>query len=390
MLDTELQTRLAQLLTAKGVPAPTANTQATRITALIRDQLHPIATAATAIARGGTNTVRLRGIGTLQGLGDTASGVAGAAGGAKAGAAAGSVIPVVGTVVGAVVGAVAGYLIAHKNYLNVNSANSTEDQDALDIWPQYRRIAGSVAGRDLTLPLLERAWRGAVYTGSDFTLNNGRKCFHNGCLKYPGNPDWIHAAIYGAGGSNAQYTFPYAVANAGTLDPGAVAAFFIQHETQSPPWGRPSTPAGQQLLVDIADALVAAKGAPYTYGATQQSAALPQAIAPAAPTVPMAPGTATLPVMPGQAAYPMVATTPNTSSDQLLAALLAQQGINATSPQGQQLIRDVSAQGVQTAGFAGTGLPTWLVGGAAAVAVLMFALARPAGPVEMPKPKAAA
>lgn len=376
MLDTQLQARLEQLLVAKGTPAPAARVNARRITALIRDHLHPIAKTATAIAQRKAGPAKSV---TLRGLGDTQSGVVGAAGGAKAGAAAGSVIPIVGTVVGAAIGAVAGFLISHKSYLNVNGANSTEDQDALDIWPQYRRIAGTVAGRDIGLPLLERAWRGAIYTGSDFTLNNGRKCFHNGCLKYPGNPDWVHAAIYGAGGKNAQYTFPYAVQNAGTLDPAQVAAFFIAHETQSPPWGRPSTSAGQQLLIDIADALVASRGAPYTYGVPQQSTSLPQPVAAAAPTV--APGAVS---MPGVAPQTLVATTPSASSDQLLAALLAQQGINASSPQGQQLIRDVSSTGVQTAGFAGTGLSPWLVGGAAVLA-LGFALAVPVGAARKPR-----
>lgn len=383
MKDIELQAQLEQLLAAKGAPAREASRAAARITALIRDHLHPIASTATAIARGRTGAAKAV---QLHGLGASASAVGGAAGGAKAGATVGTAImPVVGTAIGAVVGLIAGYMIGNKNYMNVNSANSTEDQDALDIWPQYRRIAGQVAGRDLGLPLLERAWRGAIYTGSDFTLNNQRKCFHNGCLKYPGNPDWVHAAIYGAGGGNAQYTFPYAVANAGSADPRVVAQFFIAHETQSPPWGRPATPAGQQLLIDIADALLAQKGAPYSYGTPQQSAALPQAIAPAAPTV--APGAVSMPSL--TQPQTLIATTPGTSSDQLLASLLAQQGISASSPDAQRLMGQVAATGVQptpggppmTAGFGGAGLPTWVLGSAAALALLSFALARPAGPV---------
>ena len=379
MLDTQLQSRLEQLLAAKGTPATAARASAARITRLIA-QLHPIAHHATLVAQAGTRKAGPR----LQRLGDTAQGVVGAAGGAKAGATVGSVVPVVGTVIGAVAGAVVGFLISHKNYLNVNGANSVEDQDALDIWPQYTKIAGTVAGRDLGLPLLERVWRGAVYTGSDFTLNNARKCFHSGCLKYPGNPDWIHAAIYGAGGKNAQYTFPYAVQNAGSMDPRAVAQFFIAHETQSPPWGVPATAAGNQLLVDIADAMLASKGAPYTYGTPQQSAALAQPVAAPAPTVP--PGVVSMPspVDPGV----MVATTPSTSSDQLLQQLLAQQGVNASSPGAQQLVRDVSAGGVQRSGFAGTGLPTWVVMGGAVLA-LGLALGFPA-PGDKSHPRKAA
>lgn len=373
MLDTELNTRLVRLLAGKVADPARA---AALITAKIR-HLHPIAHAATAIAQGRVRTpaglapaVGLHGLGAV-----STEGVGSAAAGAKAGATVGSVIPIVGTVVGAVVGAIAGYLIGSKKYINVNSDNAEEDQDVLDIWPQYRKIAGQVAGRDIGMPLLERIWRGATYSGSDFPLNNGKKCFHAGCLKYPGNPDWIHGHMFGGSGAKG---FPAQLNQAGGMSPAQFVdqVFIPAQHTDRPPWAVPSTPAGRQVLIDIADALMAPKGVPYTYGTPQQSAALPQALAPPAPTLAPAPGTVS---MPGYAPpQTMIATTPGTSSDQLLAAFLAQQGIAASSPQGQQLIRDVSATGVQPtlAGMV-AGVPQWMLLAGAALAVGM-ALAHPA------------
>src|SRR5256885_1705344 len=198
VLDTELNTRLVKLLTGK-VADPAA--AAARITVAIR-RLHPLAHTATAIAQGRVRAPPGRAPAvSLHGLGDGASGAgSGAATGAKVGTVA-IPIPVSGTVVGLVVGAVVGYLLGNKKYINVNSDNAEEGQDVLDIWPQYRKIAGQVAGRDIGLPLLERIWKGATYSGSDFTLNNGKVCFHAGCLKYPGNPAWIHGHMYGGSGA---------------------------------------------------------------------------------------------------------------------------------------------------------------------------------------------
>lgn len=397
MKDIELQARLEQLLAGK-LPREIAARRARELTAVIRDRLAPLAHAATAIAKGQRPPGRLRGLGcpgvNLAGLGLTAEGgkgaVATAATGASigsavtAGAAAGSVVPVVGTVIGAAVGLIAGYLLSNKHYINVNSDNAEEDQDVLDIWPQYRKIAGQVAGRDIGLPLLLRIFKGAVYSQSDFTANNHRVCFHNGCLKYPGDPDWILQATTGANskGQRTDNTVPVEVDKAIAAGVTNAAGVIDQFFTPSNQWARPSTPAGRQVLIDIADAWLAQKGFPYTYGTPQISSALPQAIAPAAPNVGVTPGTIAGP--PGVPPQTFVATTPNTSTEDLLRAFLAQQGVNANSPQAQILLRDVGSGGVQMtpqgpafAGFGGGGLPGWVLGGAALLA-LGFALMVPA------------
>jgi hypothetical protein len=219
----------------------------------------------------------------------------GAAQGASMGAKVGSVVPVVGTAVGAVVGAIAGFLLAKKNYINVGSDNKEEDEDVISIWPQYTSIAGGIAGRDIGLELLERIFRGAVYSRSDFTKNNAKKCFHKGCLKYPGDPDWIHQTMVGS--SRDKNTFqdviPAAVA-AGVTDPRQVVdQYYIPaNASRGNGWAVPATAAGRQVLVDIADVYMAKRGAAYFYGqgATAQAAPAPayqpvQAVAAPQPTV---------------------------------------------------------------------------------------------------------
>jgi hypothetical protein len=107
-----------------------------------------------------------------------------------AGAAAGPI----GLVVGAIVGIVLSKIFA-KQYLDVTSANNIADA-SLGVFKQYQAIAGQVAGRDIGLASMNAIWKGAMYSGL-FPLNNQQLCFHNGCLKYRGQPEWIEATING-------------------------------------------------------------------------------------------------------------------------------------------------------------------------------------------------
>jgi len=402
--DIELQQRLERLL-AKKLPPAAAASKARELTARLRDEIVPLATQATAIARN-PGRARLSGLGCacvmradgrLGELGAEPAAGQSAIGTAVTGAKIGTAvipIPVVGTAIGAVGGALAGFLLANKHYINVNGDNAEEDQDVLDIWPQYRRIAGQVAGRDIGLPLLERIWRGAVYSQSDFPLNNQRICFHAGCLKYPGNPDWIHWHIYTY---NAPHAFPPLVQKSPAMDPRAFidTVFLPGQRGHAPEWARPNTPAGKQVLIDIADAYMAQKGAPYYYGQPQVSAALPQAIAPPAPT--QAPAAANIVAQPLPAPLPntpmvlpaepirLVGTNPSTSSCQLAYSLAAQGGVSLNSAEAQNLLQNVCDTGIQrtpggppflTAGLAR--VPGSVVAIAGGLLVLSLALARPA------------
>jgi hypothetical protein len=107
-----------------------------------------------------------------------------------AGAAAGPI----GLVVGAIVGIVLSKIF-NKQYLDVTSANTIADA-SLGVFQQYQQIAGQVAGRQIGLASMDAIWKGAMYAGL-FPLNNQQLCFHNGCLKYKGQPEWIEATING-------------------------------------------------------------------------------------------------------------------------------------------------------------------------------------------------
>lgn len=116
-----------------------------------------------------------------------------------------AILPGIGTAIGAVLGLVAGSLL-NKQYLNVAQANSGEDS-SVAAFNQYRAIAGQVAGRQFGVDAMNAVWNGAIYSGL-FPLNNQRKCFHEGCLKYPGNPDWVWGTFHD--GANNRFTFAYA------------------------------------------------------------------------------------------------------------------------------------------------------------------------------------
>jgi hypothetical protein len=141
---------------------------------------------------------------------------------------------------------------------------------------------------------MEAIWRGANHSGL-FPLNNAKKCYHNGCSKYPGDEGWIYGAIHGGAGTGA-YSFPYAfsqmqremTATTGPAAPptvrqiqpvmnwrggrvalqglGALAdgtpeavalidRYFIpNNRSDSPAWAIPSSALEHQILYDVADA----------------------------------------------------------------------------------------------------------------------------------------
>lgn len=238
--------------------------------------------------------------------------------------AAGSVAGPIGMAVGAILGLVVGGLFT-KHYLNVAQANAGEDQ-AVQAFNQYRTIAGQIPGRQIGMDGMHAVWLGAVYSGL-FPLNNQRKCFHDGCLKYPGNPDWIYGVLYN--GANNPYTFAWAMqqlqsnrgaASASAMQPmlmrstfprtalkslaglGQVGAagvpeavtmvdsFFIPSNTHdSPAWAVPQTALEHQIIYDAADAYLAANAGfsttPYVGASSSYSLAPAQLLSAASSTV---------------------------------------------------------------------------------------------------------
>jgi hypothetical protein len=249
-------------------------------------------------------------------------------------AGAGAVAGPIGVVVGVVIGLLASKAFA-KNYLNVANINVAED-DEVTAFNQYRTVAGRFAGRQVGVPAMRAVWLGAQHEGMfPLAANAPRQCFHNGCLKYGGRPDWVDSVLNHYGGPNdpAPNTFadvyplwraasaPPAtampavmvgrampaigsartssrmLAGLGAVNPNLPAAvdfidnYFIpaNRAHSTPPWAVPSTALEHQILYDMADAwlatqpimtaqFVALQPAPTPIGTPQlaPAAALPQ------------------------------------------------------------------------------------------------------------------
>jgi hypothetical protein len=277
------------------------------------------------------NTARYSRI-ALAGFGATASQtisstVSGAATGAKVGAAyasigsavsggatAGSAVPIIGTVVGAVIGLAIATLLT-KHYKDVAAMNVAEDAE-LSLAQKYATVAGQGAGRDLNQPLegttlLHKIGYGLVYGGA-FPGNTGRLCFHQGCGKYPGNPNWVNDIIDGTG-LDAATAMPAMVRKAvaqGVTDPRLIVSrYFVPANTGTRSAWRANTNAtGYQWLVDVADMLAAKQGVPYYYGAPVIDASV--VVPPAMPIVPVAKSTPTVSTLPPTAAVPLLSSLP--------------------------------------------------------------------------------
>lgn len=284
-------------------------------------------------------------------VGSAVAGKAAAAGattvaeGMSMGAAAGPIGLVVGAIVAIVISK-----IFNKQYLDVASANSIADA-SLDVFRQYQAIAGQVAGRQIGLASMNAIWKGAMYAGL-FPLNNQQLCFHNGCLKYKGQPEWIEATINGpdnqftlggvynnflmaartattAGTAVANYITPrtgmrvalrgfghrqpeqYGLGALGAINgvPEAVVLvdqYLIPSNTRdNPAWLVPRSALERQILYDVADAWLAQKHpelttTPYI------------AIAPTAATAPPVPQPSSQPVPPAVLPVPVQLTRPTT------------------------------------------------------------------------------
>lgn len=210
-------------------------------------------------------------------------------------AGAGAMAGPIGLVVGAIVGIVVAKIF-NKQYLDVASANNIADA-SLGVFRQYQGIAGQVAGRQIGLASMNAIWKGAMYAGL-FPLNNQQLCFHNGCLKYRGQPEWIEATINGPdnqftlGGVYNNFLMAARTATSAAATPqrmvvnpgafmtrgalrgfGALGAingvpeavvlvdnYLIPANTRdNPPWLVPRSALEHQILYDVADAWLAQK-----------------------------------------------------------------------------------------------------------------------------------
>jgi hypothetical protein len=267
------------------------NARASRVGAL-----QPINRNAGVLVRGGSAGTMPRGLGALgaaapQSTGNqvavkTASGVASYA-------AAGAIAGPVGLVVGAIIGIVITKIFS-KQYLDVTSANNIADA-SYAVFNQYKNIAGQVPGRQLGLAAMNAIWKGALYSGL-FPLNNQQLCFHNGCLKYRGQPEWIEATINGPDNAftlGTAYRQFVSAARAAAASPAAVGAQIVRtgvyrgglrgfgalgaingvpeavvlvdnylipaNTRDNPAWLVPRTALEHQILYDVADAWLAEK-----------------------------------------------------------------------------------------------------------------------------------
>lgn len=329
------------------------------------------------------------------------------------------------------IGAAAGLIIGlalssvfKKNYLNVAQANAAEDA-AVNVFNQYKQIAGQIAGRQLGLDTMHTIWLGAIYSGL-FPLNNARESFHEGNLKYPGRPEWVTYALdQGAGPTDHFATVwqkmqstPSPTAATATAAPGSyvmarprvgvmpvgsaggrvmlrgfgslgdytsgvpdavtfVDQFMIPMMTSNrPPWEIPTSPLAHQLLYDVADAWIAEHGdsgsTPFVAKAATIAPNTAGTLTPADPTQ-----GATLPVGPGPGGSGVVGAsntyqlTPVTNPT--TGATTYQVSPVGYTPGTTAPLTGSAPAGALTAGL--SSIPAW--GYLVVAAGLFFAMARP-------------
>lgn len=331
---------------------------------------------------------------SLAGLGlstTTSSAASGASTGASVGTA---ILPGIGTAIGAVVGAVAGALFRSKK--DPNAAEKEALKGNLD---KYMQVQGQIPGRAMDLLGIKQLIDGAGYRGMWPNVK-----------KWSG--DAITGAIDGCKGCTPP-TIRQFVADqvkGGDIDPFSLANKFtdIVNKTWGSKWFVASAGATQrQLMVDLMDFFIAQNkpDAPLFYAPDWTVAANtpPPAAAIPAPTPAPTPIPTPTPT-PSVTPTPTPIQTPGvplpsipqiqpsldvsalvqqlmakgaTDQQAYLAALqqLQSQGVAATPQVQQAVASQVSAAGT------GAGLPDWAktAGIVAGVALLAFALARPAG-----------
>jgi hypothetical protein len=410
MKDIELYGRLKML----GVP----DAKAWRLTAQIRDHLHPVAGVAAAKLHGAGNRVSLKGLGASTGAGiqyaQVASKVGGVAAGAVAsgfgvasGAAAGSIVPIVGTVIGAALGFIVGKffgpaklgqasvtwndMVAH-NYLSNTRGMSFDERyfaeamkGAMDegnnVWPKCG--ADRHKNPDCFFGPLAQVIRAAYVAGRVPVTASTQQVFQS--IVMP----WLQSGANG-------------LVNWGVLSREPTQQLLIEAATDRYINGLPLTRAdmseysGQgytdrEPSINAVLATAPAVTSVSSAVATQGSAAVPSGIVAQGQNVALVnqlraagygltPGADPLNPQsyypPGTQQYGATvapAGSQSATSGGILSQLLAQEGIGMSSPAAQGVVSQVAQQGVTQTAYgppAGSGskLPSWVVpAGVAAV-----------------------
>ncbi|MHB8414597.1 MAG: hypothetical protein ACYDB1_04320 [Acidiferrobacteraceae bacterium] len=387
MKDIELYGRLKAL----GMPPA----RAWRLTAQIRDDLHPVAAVAAAKLRGAGGRVprgtSFSGLAGTTGAGiqyaQMASKVGGVASGAIAsgfgiasGAAAGSVVPIVGTVIGAALGFVVGKFFGPAK---LGQASVTWNDMVAHGYLQTTRGAG------FDERYFAEAMKGVMDEGNDIWGGCGPDRHKNPDCFFGPLAQVIRAAyVSGAVPVTATTQQVWQSVVLPWLASGANGLVNWQVLTHQP--GQPAGNTLQMLLIEAAtDRYI--NGLPITradmpeyqgQGYTDHEPAINSVLAqaPAVPTMSSAVATqpnamVSTPVVASGSAlaqavapsYTGGAAAPQSGvSASLLSQLLAQQGIGMSSPAAQQVVGQVASQGVTQTAYgppagSGSGLPSWVV-----------------------------
>lgn len=375
-------------LKALGMPPA----RAWRLTAQIRDHLHPVAAVAAAKLHGAGNRIprgtSVAGLGGTTGSGiqyaQMASKVGGVAAtavasgfGLTAGATAGSVVPIVGTVIGAVLGYVIGKyfgpaklgqasvtwndMVAHQ-YLSNTPGHAFDERyfgealkGAMDegnnVWPQCG--ADRHKNPDCFFGPMSQVILQGFASGKVPVTANTATVFNAVVLP------WLQSGANGLvnwrvlAGEPTQQTLLEAATdryvNGLPIVRGDMPAYAGQGYTTHEP--------------SISSVLAQAQGVPTVSSAvaTQQVAAVPSQVVNQATQ------------LASQYPAPSVGAAPADTSAGFLQQLLSQNGVGMTSPAAQNVVGQVAAQGVTQTAYgpppaSTSGLPSWLVpGGIAAV-----------------------
>jgi len=394
MKDIELFGRLKAL----GIP----QAQAWRLTAKIRDELHPIAAVAAAKLHGAGGIVprgsRAAGLGattaqsvqiasTTAKVGAMAAPAIASAFGISAGAAAGSVVPIVGTVIGAAIGFLVGKFFGPAK---LGQASVTwNDMVAKGYLTQQQ-------GRAFDERYFGEALKGAMDEGNNVWPGCGPDRHKNpDCFFGPMSQVILAGYTSGKVPVTANTATVFQTVVIPWLASGANGLVNWQNLTHEP--GQPVGNTGQELLLEAATDryinglpivrgdMQAYAGKGYTTHEPSINSVLSQAPAVATVSSTLAPQAmqsyASVPsgivTQAGQVAGQYYAPTPGTppvnTSAGILQQLLAQNGVGMASPQAQGLVGQVATQGVQQTAYgpptgSGSSLPSWLIpGGIAAV-----------------------
>jgi len=409
MKDTELYTRLCQL----GMPQE----KAWPLTAKIRDVLHPVAAVAAAklhakaAGLGSLGASANSGNAVLAAVGVTGTGGAsGAVKGAATGAGIGTTIfPGLGTAIGAAVGAIVGGLL-HFGTGAQRLATATQIIQGLTSQPPPLS-----AGRTVTLQTITECYGALVSTGNFFgyvkpspanspsdiqnEFNSMMKTIAGLVQLMNANP--IGATVtYSATGFNG-ISFSLTFVNPGTANTATVlqTAVIPAMKAWLTQMGRVdianvgndfARPIVQLVFGLMTDYVIGQNPPPPAQLSTQLATssapvAVPPAVASQATQVAASTAQSTPPVSQATAVTgsPPVATgsgaplTPvQDTTAALLAQILANQQANMVTPQAQQVVADVAAEGVQpTAAGPASSLQEFLLPGLIAGAALLVVLA---------------